>query len=78
MVLGRLKEIDRVFKKTVRLYDTRCPNANKKKGACNFFKKSCLSSLFLYLFLRFSFYPVTLFRKCGTQEMTVMKDTVQF
>jgi len=26
MVLGRLKEIDGVFKKTVRLYDTRCPS----------------------------------------------------
>jgi len=31
MVLRRLKEIDGVFKKTVRLYDTRCPNADKKK-----------------------------------------------
>ena len=32
MVLGRLKEINGVFKKTVRLHNTRCPNADKKKG----------------------------------------------
>jgi hypothetical protein len=60
MVLGRLKEIEGVFKKIVRLYNTRCPNADEKRGPATFFKKSCLSPLFLFLFLRFSFYPATL------------------